>query len=83
MASDELARSFFAHWEELEHVVSAAALGGGELKDVFRVACEGGAYALRVYTPEGAPDDVASELALAAGILLCRQGRSSSSLCSE
>ena len=64
MGSHELARSFFAHWAELEHAASVARLGGGELKDVFRVDCEGGAYALRVYTPDVSPDDVAWELAL-------------------
>ncbi len=64
MAADELARSFFAHWAELEHVAAVSELGGGELKDVFRVDGEGGAYALRVYTPDVAADDVASELAL-------------------
>ncbi len=64
MTSHELARSFFAYWAELEYAARVSALGGGELKDVFRIDGAGGTYALRVYTSDVAADDVASELAL-------------------
>ncbi len=64
MPSDELARSFFAHWAGLREASEFVRLGGGELKDVYRVDHEGGAYALRVYTPDVSADVVGSELAL-------------------
>ncbi len=62
--SDELPLAFRDHWGELRDASEFSRLGGGELKDVIRVDAEGGAYALRVYTPDVAADDVASELAL-------------------
>ncbi len=66
MEPPELARAFWPHWRELHDVEAISRMEGGELKDVYRIDTSGGPYALRVYTPDVSPEDVASELELAA-----------------
>ncbi|MCH7697334.1 MAG: phosphotransferase [Chloroflexi bacterium] len=66
MKASELARGFSRHWGELHDANEFARLGGGELKDVYRIDADGGPYALRIYTPDVSPEDVASELELVA-----------------
>ena len=64
MELDELVEAFRRHWSEICGAEKFARLGGGELKDVYRIDCEGGPYALRIYYDDVGADDVASELAL-------------------
>ena len=66
MEPSNLAQVFSRHWGELDDANEFARLGGGELKDVYHVDADGGPYALRIYTPDVSPEDVASELELVA-----------------
>ena len=66
MEPSKLAQVFSRHWGELHDANEFARLGGGELKDVYRIDADGGPYALRIYTPDVSPEDVASELELVA-----------------
>ncbi len=66
MESPDLPRAFLPHWGELRDIEAISRIEGGELKDVHRIDANGGPYALRIYTPDVSPEDVASELELVA-----------------
>ena len=70
MESNELPLAFRRHWSEIRDADANefvfARLGGGELKDVFRIDAGGSVYALRVYYDDVGADDVREELQLAA-----------------
>ena len=66
MEIDKLLLAFRRHWDEIHDAETFARLTGGGLKDVFRIDCEGEAYALRVYYDDVRADDVRDELRLAA-----------------
>lgn len=66
MEQADLARAFLEHWSFLRDASEVSRMAGGELKDVYRLDTDGGPYALRIYTPDVSPEDVASELELVA-----------------